>query len=236
MPVIMLCERALGLLNATDLRDLDSGQQSQLESLNYSGLAGAFAQKEALACALHFANAQDYLLQLHPWVFARKESAPAQLTSSMGGWRYAYALPTDCLKVLALIRVPSRAGEDGIYHRATGAEELRHWEQAGRAVACNSKGIRARYTARISNSDLWDPCFTEAFCAILAMRIAPMVCGNAAIAGPMAQAMSVVADSAIAQAYRTGLIAEAHELPAQSALWLDYSGAPTGFDDQGNDL
>jgi hypothetical protein len=178
---------------------------------------------------------------MHPWVFARKETTPAEMASPLEGWRYAYMPPTDCLKVLALIERPRRHDHDhdghyhflGNYHRATGAMILQHWEQVGRAVCCNHKNIHMRYTAQVKDTLLWDPCFVEAFCATLAMTIAPSVCGSAAIGASMAQTMAALAQSAIVNGHRTGVIAEVRELPRQETLWMDYSGVPTGFDDHG---
>jgi hypothetical protein len=239
MSVFMLCERALGLLNASDLRELDSEDRALLENLNYDGLVNGHVQREAVVCARHFPNVRDRLLQLHPWVFARKEVSPVEMSSPVEGWRFAYMLPTDCLKVLSLIDRPHRHHGihphhyHGHYHKATGAMSLQHYEQIGRVICCNFKDIHLRYTAKIENTDLWDPSYVDAFCSSLAMEIAPSVCSTPVIGASMAQAMNVLAQSAILQAHRTGAVSEANELPTQEPLWMDYSGVPTGFDDPG---
>jgi hypothetical protein len=223
---------------------MDSDHAALLEDVNYPGLVNAYAPREAVVCARHFENVRDRLLQLHPWVFARKETTPAQLSSPLSGWRYAYALPVDCLKVLSLIETPHHHHDPdhdhenhyhwhGRYHRSTGSMILRHWEQIGRNLCCNHKNIRLRYTAQVKNTQQWDPSFVDAFCVSLAIEIAPSVCGNAAQGMSMAQALVVRAQSAIVQAHQTGAVAGANELPSQETLWMDYSGVPTGFDDHG---
>jgi hypothetical protein len=148
-------------------------------------------------------------------------------------------LPTDCLTVLALIDRPHHHDHEnhyyprGHYHKSTGAMSLQHYEQLGRVICCNYKDVHLRYTARIEDTKQWDPCYTDAFCATLAMEIAPSVCSTPAIGGSMAQAMNAIAQTAILQGKQIGLIADAHELPSQETLWMDYSGVPTGFDDAG---
>jgi hypothetical protein len=235
----MMCEKALGLLNASDLRDVDDEHRAMMEVLDYDGLVTTHAQREAIVCVRHFANIRDRLLQVHPWVFARKETTPAQLSSPVEGWRFAYMLPADCLKVLALVDRPHRHHDHehhyhhGHYHKSTGAMLLQHYEQIGRVVCCNYKDIHMRYTARIDRTEDWDPCYVDAFCATLAMEIAASVCGNPNIGASMAQTMAVLVQSAILQAHRTGVVSDAHELPTQETLWMDYSGVPTGFDDPG---
>jgi hypothetical protein len=235
MSVFMMCERAVGLLRGNRL-ELNVAQQALLEALDYVGLIASYAQEEAVTCARHFENVRDRLLQIHPWVFARKSAAPAQLSDPVQGWRHAYALPMDCLKVLALIKTPKRLYDLDVYyhrhhHRATGAMTVAHWEQLGRTFCCNYKDIQIRYTARIEDTESWNqaPSFVDAFCATLAGEMAVAISGDA----NLTQLMAAKAQSAIIEAHRTGAVADAHELPEQRDLWMDYSGVPSGFDDAG---
>jgi hypothetical protein len=235
----MVCEQTLGLLNATDLRDLPEADADLLENLDYKGLVESHAHHEAVVCARHFAQVRNKLLQEHPWVFARKTVMPAQLAHcSLPGWRYAYALPADCLKVLALVEMAGGAFHHnnhsrylGGYHQATGAVVLEHYEQVGRSIGCNYKNINMRYTAEIKDTALWDPSFIDTFCATLASVIAHAVCGSPSLAITAARAMVDAAQASILQAHRTGAVSGCHELPRQEALWMVYSGVPTGFDD-----
>jgi hypothetical protein len=107
MSVKLVCIQALGLLNASDMRDLSEHDTDLLEQLDYNSLIDAHSQNEAIVCARNFAQVRDKLLRVDPWVFARKETPLAQLAACpLPGWMYGYALPSDCLTLLTLIEVP----------------------------------------------------------------------------------------------------------------------------------
>jgi hypothetical protein len=229
MFVFTICERAIGLVRGNRL-DLSGGARAMLEALDYEGLIAAQAQEEAITCVRHFAFIRDKLLELYPWVFARKTSAPAQLSTPLSGWRYAYALPADCLKLLALVEVPEHdITPSPRRHGSTGSMTLEHWEQVGRTVCCNHRPVHARYTAQITDVNQWDSGFTDVFCCMLAGEAMAAIIGE-----PNAiQLMDQRAQAGIVEAHRTGAIAAATGLPAQRNLWMDYSGVPSGFDDHG---
>ena len=212
MSVFLLCERAIGLVRGNRLV-LSGSERSMLESLNYEGLAAARAQDEAVTCARHFAFVRDRLLRLHPWTFARKTAAPARLAAPIPGWAAAYALPADCLRLLALV-----SGKD--------QKALVHYETLGRTVLCNHSPVHARYTARVTDTSQWDPAFADAFCASLAGEAVAAITGEV----NAIQMMEQRAQLAIQDAYRTGAISPVTGLPLQEDGWLDYSGIPSGFD------
>lgn len=214
----MLCERAIGLVRGNRLT-LSGSERSMLEALNYEGLAAARAQDEAVTCARHFAFVRDRLLRLHPWTFARKTAALARLVAPLPGWGAAYSLPADCLRLLALV-----SGE--------GQKTLVHYETLGRTVLCNHSPVHARYTARVTDTNQWDPAFADAFCASLAGEAVAAITGEV----NAIQMMEQRAQLAIQDAYRTGAISCAGELPLQQSPWLDYSGLPSGFDEGRNVL
>jgi hypothetical protein len=182
----MMCEKALGFLNASDLRDLDDDLKAMLESLDYDGLVNAHAQREAVACARHFASVRDGLFNTWPWVFARKNALLTQTAPPLAGWRYAYVLPGDCLKLHELVL---KLGTTPKY------------EQTGNIVACNYTNVSARYSARVSDMTAWPMLFENALCALLAQEIAPAV-----KAPEMAAQAFQMFRFAISEGYRTGII------------------------------
>ena len=219
MSVFLQCERALGLIRGNRLTSLSAAERAMLEALDYEGLAAAHAQDEAVRCALHFGPVRDRLLRLHPWVFARRSAAPARLASSgIAGWKYAFAVPPDCLKALCLI------GESPV--RAGGLNVLTHWEVVDGRALCNHDPVVLRYTARITDTGKWDPAFADAFCAALAGELAAAVTGQAS----NIQMLEQRALLAVQDGYRTGAIRAESGLPVQMGAWLDYSGLPTVFD------
>jgi hypothetical protein len=182
----MLCERTLGILNASDLRDLEADHKTLLEALNYEGLVNAYAPREAQACARHFVSVRDGLFMTYPWVFARK-IATLTSTTAVAGWRYAYSLPSDCVK---LHQIVLKMGTTPKY------------EQYGNVVACNNANPSARYSAVVTNTAQWPMLFQDAFCGRLAQEIALSVTQFAELGGQAFEMFKF----AINEGYRTGAI------------------------------
>jgi hypothetical protein len=186
MSVFMLCERTLGLLRGNRL-DLSSSARAMLESLNYEGLTASQAQEEAVTCARHFAGVRDSLFHTYPWVFARR-TADLSSATAFRGWRYAYNLPADCLKLHQIVQ----------NHKATP-----RYEQIGNIVGCDRKNVSVRYTAPVSDTAQWVPLFQDAFCARLAGEIRISVLGESeGLGGQLFQLFQF----AISEGYRTGII------------------------------
>lgn len=206
MSVFMMCEQAIGLVRGKRLI-LDSSQRSALETLDYERLINEHAQEEAITCVRHFAHVRDQLFRSEPWVFARKTVAPAQLSAPVPGWPYAYALPTDCLKVLSVLII------DG-----DRAWSLPEWEIVDGAIACRAPKAQVRYTAAITNTEYWEPAYAETFCAMLAAKITPAVVGEP----NLVQGLEQQAELALQRAHRSGAIVPAVELPLLAYPWDDY--------------
>jgi hypothetical protein len=216
LSVLMMCERALGLLNGSDLRDLDGEARGLLVNLNYDGLMKAFAQREALLCARHFPGVRDRLLTAHPWLFARKFAAAAQFSGPLPlGWAFAFTLPSDCVKVLAVTR-----DDRGVSRRTL----FRNYEVIGKTLMANVSPVYVTYTARTTDTTLWDGLFSDAFCSLLAGEIGVSIAADARVIGLMEQR----AAASVAAAQASGLIAPVAQLPFELPKYLDYSGVPTG--------
>lgn len=208
MSVFMLCERALGLIRGHRL-ELSASARVQLEALDYEGLAASHAQEEAVSCVRHFAAVRDSLLGTYPWVFARKSAPLAELSEAVVGWAFGYVLPVDCLKLLGLV---VRVG--GFAEGAT----LAQFEQVGRTVGCRYRVSEARYTARVTDTQVWDPVFCDVFCCRLAGEIGTAITG---VANPM-QMMEQRAQLFLQEAYRVGAIASTGEVPLDGFEWDGY--------------
>lgn len=99
---------------------------------------------------------RDALLRSHEWNFATKRADLALLAAAPAGGdapASAFQLPSDCLRVLAVS--PDQT-----------------WAVEGRTIVVDSDVLSIRYTARIEDPTQWDPMFTRAFAAALAMALA----------------------------------------------------------------
>jgi hypothetical protein len=204
MSVFMLCERAISFIGGNRLM-LTPAQAAMLDALDCAALAAAHAQNEAVTAARHFPFVRDSLLHAYPWTFARRHAAPAELASAPKGWAHAYALPTDCLRMLALV--------------TPGGKAVMRFEAAGAAVFCGEPCASTRYTARIADTALWPPLFADAFCARLAAEMAAAVTG----APGAAAALQQQAVDAVREAYRAGAVKEAPGPEANLYGWDGYS-------------
>lgn len=128
---------------------------------------------EARACLLHYAETRDEVLRAHRWNFAIKRETLTQLpTQPLFGWGFAFALPTDCLRVLEL---------NGI----SPGRQIRPWEIEGRALLAHDETAEIRYIARITDCNLFDTIFVEAFSVKLASKIARPLTGSGPLSGEM---------------------------------------------------
>lgn len=58
---------------------------------------------QAEHCARFYPIARDSLLEMHPWGFATRRAALAELVSTTSAWAHCYAQPNDALNILAVI-------------------------------------------------------------------------------------------------------------------------------------
>jgi hypothetical protein len=66
--------------------------------------------RQAEHCAQFLPISRRTLLEMHPWDFATSSVALALQEETVRGWQYAYARPSGCLKVHAVL--PPNAGDD----------------------------------------------------------------------------------------------------------------------------
>lgn len=191
MSVFKMCERALGLIKGRTLEDLTQTQRDMLEVLDYEGLQREHAQEEAVTCVRHFEQVRDGLLQQYPFVFAKKSAPLAMLSDKAVGWNFSFQMPSDCLRPLQFI---SRGRE----------LSKSKYEIMGRTVHTNARDVYLRYTAKITDTDMWDQVFVNCFCFSLASEIAFAVTGAPNASQGVAQQLQM----ALAEGYRVGSIDE----------------------------
>lgn len=135
-----ICNRALRILGVAPIVTL--GEDTK---------AGSWAQET-------YTDARDGLLAEYPWNFA---IARASLAAAGGGaapaWglAYLYALPADCLRVLAVEGEPE--------------ERVEPWKVEGRFIATDAVApLNIRYIARVTDPAQFFPLFTDALVVRLA--------------------------------------------------------------------
>lgn len=140
---------------------------------------------QARLAAQEFDSARDCVLRDFRWGFAaRTSSLPPLAEKPSGGRNYAYAYPPDCL----LARRVAAGGSDVPYEIA---------DMTGKTVIlCDANPMTFHYTARIENSERFDPLFADA----LAWRLAVVFATGAAADMQKAQMAQAMYDIAISRA------------------------------------
>lgn len=150
-----LSEVAVANFAATILED------HTLTSLDEDTVLGRFMARE-------FGYVRDELLRSHPWAFAKTRKILAPLSEAPAfGYKYKYALPTDCLRFLALRGCGERNGGT-IPHEIEGREILTN----------EGPELRVIYIKRVSNASLFDPLFARALGSLLAVMASQRVTGK----------------------------------------------------------
>lgn len=127
---------------------------------------------QAEHCARFYPIARDSALESHAWGFALRRAVLAALSSDVWEWTCAYTLPTDVVRVLAVLPL-------------TGASEAKsepYSIEGDRVIRTNQEGASLRYVARITDTTLFSPLFVDALGWLLASHLAgPIIKGDAGV-------------------------------------------------------
>lgn len=127
------------------------------------------ASREARDCKALLPLLRDEVLESYPWRFARGRAELAQLTAAPTfGWDYAYQLPADCVRPLALSDAATR------------------FEVEGDQLLCDlAEDVFLHYTRRIENAAKFTPSFVSALSARMAADLAMTIPKDKSLAEKM---------------------------------------------------
>tara|TARA_R110000787_G_scaffold147516_2_gene261290 strand:- start:4018 stop:4689 length:672 start_codon:yes stop_codon:yes gene_type:complete len=74
---------------------------------------------QAEHAARFYPISRDTLLESHSWNFATRRSTPAAVANPIAQWKYAYALPNDCMDIIGVI---DPSAENDYVTRASAAD------------------------------------------------------------------------------------------------------------------
>ena len=165
---------------------------------------------QAAHCARFLPMVRDSLLQAHAWGFALRREALAAITMPAGvsGWLYAYAMPNQCLQLLAVQAADApddftasiTDADDALRSSAAQWPHLVELTPAGAMVILTDTGSAiARFVQRVDDPTLWSPLFTETLSWRLAAAVAgPLFKGDAGM--PQARRREEMAAAVLARA------------------------------------
>lgn len=140
---------------------------------------------QAEHCARFYPLARDAILELHDWNFATKRAQPAMVTSPWPQWRYAYAQPSDCLRVVAILD-PNATDDYSMSVPNVGSAQYTpqpfvcETDDVGREIILtNQEAALVRYIAFVSDTTKFTPLFVTTVTWHLASLLAgPILKGD----------------------------------------------------------
>ena len=140
---VEICNGALNQLGATTILSLTEDS------------------KNARLCNSRFTQVRDGVFRSHPWNCLQKRIELAQDTTTPAwGFKYAYTLPADCLRLLRILDYDS------------------NYKVEGRKILSNTETMKILYVSRVTDPNEYDESLRETLSAALSADIAFAVTSN----------------------------------------------------------
>lgn len=168
---VKVCNLALAFLGESPISSLDPTVDSSVT---------------ASLCARFYATTRDDLLGRRAWSFAIKRKTLVQVSNAWTEWDYAYGVPADCLRPLAV--QPPEGEHDYAIGSATILTpgdvqfaptqlpkvefQIEQDADGNRILYTDMEDAVLRYTARACDGALWPSWFTKALAWLLAADLA----------------------------------------------------------------
>jgi len=139
--------------------DICNGALNQLGATTILSLTED--SKNARLCNSRFTQVRDGVFRSHPWNCLQKRIELAQDTTAPAwGFKFAYTLPADCLRLLRILDFDS------------------NYKVEGRKILSNTETMKILYIGRVTDPNEYDESLRETLSAALAADIAFAVTSN----------------------------------------------------------
>jgi hypothetical protein len=175
---------------------------------------------QAEHCARWYPIARDSLLEMQEWGFATTRALLAELVNPFTQWQHAYARPSDCLKVLAILPSDSTGDlansypQDCLYPSVTAPMLTIYSPQdfttetdaatGNQIILTNQMSALARYTRSVTDTSKFSPLFRDTLGWYMASYLAgPVLKGETGINVGQAMlkiAMGLMGNAAVSSA------------------------------------
>jgi len=170
---------------------------------NVASISPPEGSPPAAHCARLYPIARDTALEAHAWSFAVRRAQLAALTlpTTAAPWSFAFALPADCLRPVALLdaRTPGLA-DDGSGEIDYAVESL---ADGSPVVLTDSSVPVLKYIARVDNPTRYSPGFTIALSYLLASYLCGPLTKSVELKGTMEKLYTARAAAAAADDSRS---------------------------------
>ena len=141
--VVDICNGALNQLGATTILSLTEDS------------------KNARLCNSRFTQVRDSVFRSHPWnCLQKRQELAADSDSPAWGFKFAYTLPADCLRLLRILDYDS------------------NYKVEGRKILSNTSSMKILYIGRVTDPNEYDESLRETLSAALGADIAFAVTSN----------------------------------------------------------
>ena len=146
------------------------------DSATVSSIDPPEGSAQAEHCARFYPIARDFLLEKHDWGFAVKRVALAAVTNPLTEWQYAYATPSDSIRICD-VHEAGASSEYGVFVAQDFSTET--LMDGSKVIFTNAAGATARYVPRITDPTRYSPMFVDALAWLLASYLAgPVIKGS----------------------------------------------------------
>jgi len=121
---------------------------------------------EADHCKRFYPIARDTVLEMHRWNFATKRADLAALTETVPAWQYAYAVPSDSIKNISVLKPESTDDED------TQPYTIEALDDGSGVIYTNVEQAVLIYTRRVTDTTKFTQLAVNAISRLLAAYIA----------------------------------------------------------------
>lgn len=169
---------------------------------------------QAEHCQRWYPIARNSLLEMHDWGFATTRTLLAELSTTWPQWQHAYARPSDCLKMLAVLPSTGHCRDE-----STGQAYITESDADGRQIILTDQADAiARYTRVVTDTSRFSPLFTDTLGWYLSTYLAgPVLKGESAV--KVAQANMRVVMEMLGQAKNADAAQQRQPL-VHSVPWL----------------
>jgi hypothetical protein len=186
-PSISVCNIALSEVRASTIVSIDEDSA------------------EAKACAVHYDDCLQLLMETHDWGFARVRANLASLAVNdrPGNWLYAYAIPEDMANATALVW-PQQTPLSGVYYPwpylyPRPPFVFSDYVIAGETIYSNVSGAVIEYVSRNIEEARMPSMFKRALALELASRLAITLLNDRALKGDLIQQAEAAKRRAMAE-------------------------------------
>lgn len=141
---------------------------------------------QAQHCAMFYPIARDSMLESHNWSFTINTDELALVAENVNGWSFAYARPSECMRVIEVIQNNAQSQPSTIYSNTINTSKKENYAcesyLGSPVIYTNIDTAMLRYIKRETDTNKYSVLFCDALSWLLASHLAgSIIKGNEGI-------------------------------------------------------